>query len=85
MPVLVTSSHTNNTTATQQRQFLQPNELHDYLKSANEISCKSELRAIASSHNGMCTNPVLSKIPFFISTFKVWRRLNACKRDMMKL
>lgn len=52
MPVVVVNSNTNKTLTSQQKQFLQPTELHSYLKSSNEISCKTELRAMASSHNG---------------------------------
>lgn len=53
IPVVVaTQTANNNFNSQQQKQFLQPQELHDYLKSTNEISCKSELRAMASSHNG---------------------------------
>uniref|UniRef100_A0A0A1XCW3 E3 ubiquitin-protein ligase SHPRH n=1 Tax=Zeugodacus cucurbitae TaxID=28588 RepID=A0A0A1XCW3_ZEUCU len=37
----------------QQKQFLQPKDLHAHLKSTNELECKSELRTMASSYNGM--------------------------------
>ncbi|XP_067626775.1 E3 ubiquitin-protein ligase SHPRH [Eurosta solidaginis] len=42
-----------NTAAVQQKLFLQPKDLHAHLKSTNEIECKSELRTMASSYNGM--------------------------------
>ncbi|XP_075154307.1 E3 ubiquitin-protein ligase SHPRH [Haematobia irritans] len=53
MPVVVVNSKVNTAFATQQKQFLHPQELHTYLKSSNEICCKSELRAMASTHNGL--------------------------------
>ncbi|XP_073834180.1 E3 ubiquitin-protein ligase SHPRH isoform X2 [Musca autumnalis] len=53
MPVVVTNNSNSKTQAAQQKQFLQPQELHSYLKSTNEISCKSELRAMTSVHNGL--------------------------------
>ncbi|XP_065365815.1 E3 ubiquitin-protein ligase SHPRH [Calliphora vicina] len=59
--VLATSNANNNFNSHQQKQFLQPQELHDYLKSANELSCKSELRAVASSHNGLAALYFLQK------------------------
>lgn len=46
------SMQDNNQNAPKQHQFLQPKQLHAYLKSANENDCKSELRSIASSYNG---------------------------------
>ncbi|KAL9919026.1 E3 ubiquitin-protein ligase SHPRH isoform 1-T1 [Glossina fuscipes fuscipes] len=55
MPVV-----TSNNIA-QQKQFLQPQELHNYLKSNNELSCKSELRSMASSHNGLAALHFLEK------------------------
>ncbi|XP_013116383.2 E3 ubiquitin-protein ligase SHPRH [Stomoxys calcitrans] len=53
MPVVVMNSKANSTLALPQKQFLHPQELHRYLKSSNELSCKSELRAMASTHNGL--------------------------------
>ncbi|XP_037826721.1 E3 ubiquitin-protein ligase SHPRH-like isoform X1 [Lucilia sericata] len=64
IPVVVATSNVNrnnNFNSQQQKQFLQPQELHDYLKSTNEISCKSELRAMASSHNGLAALYFLQK------------------------
>ncbi|KAM7348478.1 E3 ubiquitin-protein ligase SHPRH isoform 1-T2 [Cochliomyia hominivorax] len=63
IPVVVATStaNNNNFNSQQQKQFLQPKELHDYLKSTNEISCKSELRAMASSHNGLAALYFLQK------------------------
>uniref|UniRef100_A0A1A9WQQ5 RING-type domain-containing protein n=1 Tax=Glossina brevipalpis TaxID=37001 RepID=A0A1A9WQQ5_9MUSC len=55
MPVVVSNN------IAQQKQFLQPQELHNYLKSNNELSCKSELRSMASSHNGLAALHFLEK------------------------
>lgn len=62
MPVVVVNSNNNKNQASQQKQFLQPEELHSYLKSTNELSCKSELRAMASVHNGKCRGNILKYI-----------------------
>ncbi|XP_053963813.1 E3 ubiquitin-protein ligase SHPRH isoform X1 [Anastrepha ludens] len=54
IPVVNTSSgHKKNSANVLQKQFLQPKDLHAHLKSTNEIECKSELRTMASSYNGM--------------------------------
>uniref|UniRef100_A0A1A9Z7K6 RING-type domain-containing protein n=1 Tax=Glossina pallidipes TaxID=7398 RepID=A0A1A9Z7K6_GLOPL len=55
MPVVISNN------IAQQKQFLQPQELHNYLKSNNELSCKSELRSMASSHNGLAALHFLEK------------------------
>ncbi|XP_005186458.2 E3 ubiquitin-protein ligase SHPRH [Musca domestica] len=61
MPVVVVNSNNNKNQASQQKQFLQPEELHSYLKSTNELSCKSELRAMASVHNGLAALYIIQK------------------------
>lgn len=54
IPVVNTGSGQHKGTSNvQQKQFLQPKDLHAHLKSTNEIECKSELRTMASSYNGM--------------------------------
>ncbi|CAD7012159.1 unnamed protein product [Ceratitis capitata] len=54
IPVVNMGSGPNkNSTNVQQKQFLQPKDLHAHLKSTNEIECKTELRTMASSYNGM--------------------------------
>ncbi|XP_017495055.1 PREDICTED: E3 ubiquitin-protein ligase SHPRH, partial [Rhagoletis zephyria] len=54
-PVVNTSNKGpyKNSANVQQKQFLQPKDLLAHLKSTNELECKSELRSVASSYNGM--------------------------------
>uniref|UniRef100_A0A034WCV8 E3 ubiquitin-protein ligase SHPRH n=1 Tax=Bactrocera dorsalis TaxID=27457 RepID=A0A034WCV8_BACDO len=54
IPVVNTGSGQHKGTSNvPQKQFLQPKDLHAHLKYTNEFECKSELRTMASSYNGM--------------------------------